>query len=477
MGPYVIRSWNAHVKSWEDSVKDSVNDPLEQTQDSPAYLPDCVCRWQAPPECINTLVPCCGLYGCGQFQETVQAEICTPIGCNDPNPPGKQCADNPQCCSQVYNDDACGEGSDPSDPCPCLPEEMCQKAPCGAVGVFKKRCMPGHPTCANVCSGMGVLPPAGSLESQKYGPMCPGDDINIFPPNNVLKFITEGTCSVPPNSDPTNKCQMECNDPFAPDTAGGQCKCPGNALEDTYTPQPSPPGQPTLYCRCGGYVEKADCDPGEIWVDRTHCAADEALGCTDLWNCCTNFSARGPIQTPDFYEDTEHTWVGASCPNEAVVSGIETRNFGKGGHNRWHLFCYQLPPTCWTGQTTKVAFNPVTTPWNAQLPPPALPHFYENDNSGQWIGNDCPNNYVMTGVWTRNKDEGGHNWWFIECAEINPSCLDTRQTWSSASFYGDTEGRWVGAKAPSCTLVNGFWTKHKRNAKGGHNDWMIKGIQ
>lgn len=27
-GPYVIRSWNAQVKGWEDSVIDSLNDPL-----------------------------------------------------------------------------------------------------------------------------------------------------------------------------------------------------------------------------------------------------------------------------------------------------------------------------------------------------------------------------------------------------------------------------------------------------------------
>ncbi len=27
MGPYVIRSWNAQMKGWEDSVTDSLNDP------------------------------------------------------------------------------------------------------------------------------------------------------------------------------------------------------------------------------------------------------------------------------------------------------------------------------------------------------------------------------------------------------------------------------------------------------------------
>jgi len=27
-GPYAIRSWNAQVKGWEDSVKDSMTDPM-----------------------------------------------------------------------------------------------------------------------------------------------------------------------------------------------------------------------------------------------------------------------------------------------------------------------------------------------------------------------------------------------------------------------------------------------------------------
>ena len=27
-GPYAIRSWNAQIKGWEDSVVDSMNDPL-----------------------------------------------------------------------------------------------------------------------------------------------------------------------------------------------------------------------------------------------------------------------------------------------------------------------------------------------------------------------------------------------------------------------------------------------------------------
>ncbi len=30
-GPYVIRSWNAQMKGWEDSVSDSMTDPLQES--------------------------------------------------------------------------------------------------------------------------------------------------------------------------------------------------------------------------------------------------------------------------------------------------------------------------------------------------------------------------------------------------------------------------------------------------------------
>jgi uncharacterized protein (UPF0333 family) len=30
MGPYVIKSWNAHIKGWEDSALDSMYDPFEK---------------------------------------------------------------------------------------------------------------------------------------------------------------------------------------------------------------------------------------------------------------------------------------------------------------------------------------------------------------------------------------------------------------------------------------------------------------
>src|SRR3989338_7473302 len=38
-GPYVIRSWNAQMKMWEDSVTDSMRDPLDNAP--PVPIPGC----------------------------------------------------------------------------------------------------------------------------------------------------------------------------------------------------------------------------------------------------------------------------------------------------------------------------------------------------------------------------------------------------------------------------------------------------
>src|SRR3989338_5072375 len=40
-GPYAIRSWNAQVKGWEDSVIDSMTDPLMEAPPGAVTIPGC----------------------------------------------------------------------------------------------------------------------------------------------------------------------------------------------------------------------------------------------------------------------------------------------------------------------------------------------------------------------------------------------------------------------------------------------------
>ena len=44
-------------------------------------------------------------------------------------------------------------------------------------------------------------------------------------------------------------------------------------------------------------------------------------------------------------------------------------------------------------------------------------NFYE-DTSGSWAGAQCPDDYVMTGIYTTNVGKGGHNYWYIQCKKI-----------------------------------------------------------
>jgi uncharacterized protein (UPF0333 family) len=39
MGPFVIRAWNAHIKSWEDSVIDSYRDTTWHVEEPGVSLP------------------------------------------------------------------------------------------------------------------------------------------------------------------------------------------------------------------------------------------------------------------------------------------------------------------------------------------------------------------------------------------------------------------------------------------------------
>ncbi len=37
MGPYIIRGWNAQMKGWEDSVEDSLNEPMTTSSNTDLF--------------------------------------------------------------------------------------------------------------------------------------------------------------------------------------------------------------------------------------------------------------------------------------------------------------------------------------------------------------------------------------------------------------------------------------------------------
>lgn len=82
MGPYVVQSWNAHLKGWNDSIQDSFNDPLDKSKNLQIDFEECDCYWKAPCE----EEPCCGYDGC-QRNEDSRYWHCNITHCKKPKYP------------------------------------------------------------------------------------------------------------------------------------------------------------------------------------------------------------------------------------------------------------------------------------------------------------------------------------------------------------------------------------------------------
>ena len=113
-GPYVIRSWNANLKGWEDSVQDSLQDqhlevpagsiPITGCDPDPAWV-DQGCNLGINDYCTATMV------NCGE-QEMLSTLSYSPPGCQcaiPPTPPSWiACTVHPCCCTPPVPTGRCG---------------------------------------------------------------------------------------------------------------------------------------------------------------------------------------------------------------------------------------------------------------------------------------------------------------------------------------------------------------------------------
>ncbi len=207
MGPYVVRSWNANVKGWEDSYQDSFQDPLGQPLKSTRM--DCFCEYRKP--CVDP--PCCG-YGSCLGTEDSEEYICDPVNCE----PLREsiCQEVKECCTtpvQLGAPEACGTAG-------CLDSEVPATYRCGRDNLEdppRFECQ-FNPNCKNRCFG-GPTP-----GDPAYAPdICPNDNINLIV-NTPVKYVEKGECSAPDGSTP--KCQWECAPGFVPGTKARRCECP-----------------------------------------------------------------------------------------------------------------------------------------------------------------------------------------------------------------------------------------------------------
>ncbi len=168
LGPYVIRSVNAHFKMWEDTTEDAFLDPLSDRD--PTGLPTPQCRCPFKP--IG-----CGLGGCKKT-EMYWDKDCVPLDCELPEP---KCEVENSCCEEEPG--PCGVGCPP-------PGEQQVKITCGNLPPrFECR----STLFCNQCTG---FIPDNSTS-------CPGDDVGVV---GQVPWVPVDDCSPPAG----RKCEAEC---------------------------------------------------------------------------------------------------------------------------------------------------------------------------------------------------------------------------------------------------------------------------
>ncbi|VAX36693.1 hypothetical protein MNBD_UNCLBAC01-1245 [hydrothermal vent metagenome] len=225
MGPYVIRSWNAQVKGWEDSVIDSFNDPL--TEAPSVTLPGCECTWQDEGCLIGP--------GCSNIKQRYFTNLCLPAGCESemiPAPPPDKCVWDDSCCTawSPANPAVSDCGINAIPPCPL--GEARQTRQCGET-LTESRCEP-HPNCIFGCTE----PPAKITLFEEYGDLCPGDEAGITTPTPYT-YVNDNSCT-------GAKCEIQCIDSAVSygmscdclpgmvfDIASGRCVCAAGFVKQT----------------------------------------------------------------------------------------------------------------------------------------------------------------------------------------------------------------------------------------------------
>ncbi len=256
MGPYVIRAWNAHVKSYDDSIKDSMNEPLLQ---APVPKLQCVCVNDTPLSCGDQNGNDPGIGGDHPPDTTQPDNGC---GCNE-RLSGRACTfqdgtpgcdynshcelDNGCCCRRAdgdcwfdaslncdFNKDGvtdCGQG------------ERCFAYTCGSDTAPRRYKCESDPAACAKCNGY--------IPDPKWR-MCPGDSQNL-PADTDMSVVGPGGCSDPPEA---IKCEVECLPPRVP-LKNGDPNC--GVFVDTYAyqrdfsfPNRNGPCSSSPYSNCPG---------------------------------------------------------------------------------------------------------------------------------------------------------------------------------------------------------------------------------
>lgn len=203
-GPYVVRSWNANLKGWDDSVQDSLQDQLLEV--SPAATPIQGCNpqsWNDQGCGSGTLDPCTGTTFSCSPQEMLRTRTYSPPGCQCTLPGVStvdyldcQTNDSNHCCtpwlpiSPTIAD--CGANASP----PCPDGEYRATHVCDS-GYAETNCFP-DPICVFSCTSPPFVP-----ATVEYGSMCVGDNTGLSS-DFMNSFVLDGDCTA-------TKCETQCS--------------------------------------------------------------------------------------------------------------------------------------------------------------------------------------------------------------------------------------------------------------------------
>lgn len=214
MGPYVRRSWNAQMRGWEISAKDSFYDPFQKANPMNIDV-GCDCSYNNGA-CVtetNFTMPNGDICAVRMKLYTL---MCVPSGCTQSGnvPPYRCDGYSNDCCADFQPIYTCGSGSSPcccgeftppsGAPSGCVYGQILRKAECGdPINPVYNYDWQHNTACMHACldnSGGEVPPPAGV----GFSGLCDGDDQQV-PPLTKYRTVPTNGCTA------TYKCEVKCN--------------------------------------------------------------------------------------------------------------------------------------------------------------------------------------------------------------------------------------------------------------------------
>lgn len=215
MGPYVIRSWNAHMKGYEDAVLDSHQDPLLDEPDPDVSMPGCECGDLEPKNCEGSWET----VHCSPLEMLWGTFPCDPPGCEKFFPDVHviaECRADEACCRDWHLSGPpliCGVNvPGPHGPC----DDGAAQVERECAGGWEYGCSnevspafsnPYPRECVFECNQSMLPPDPGTFVKCKDSGYDPDDEIGLSGDTDYT-FVEFGQCN--PSPALSAKCEIQC---------------------------------------------------------------------------------------------------------------------------------------------------------------------------------------------------------------------------------------------------------------------------